>query len=88
MKLEEIIGILAGLFTTIAVLPQIFKAVKTRNVEDVSPYMFVILCIGVGLWLVYGILKTDWPIIVTNGVSLVLNGIMLYIVLTASDKNK
>ncbi len=86
MKIEEVIGILAGLFTTIAVLPQIIKAVKTRNVEDVSKRMFVILCLGVGLWLVYGILKIDWPIILTNGVSLVLNGIMLYVVLMSSDK--
>lgn len=88
MKMEEVIGILAGIFTTMAVLPQIVKAVKTRNVEDVSKRMFVILCLGVGLWMVYGIMKTDWPIIITNGVSFLLNGIMLYVVLTSSDKNK
>ncbi|MBU2929426.1 SemiSWEET family sugar transporter [Winogradskyella psychrotolerans] len=80
MDIEKLIGILAGLFTTIAVLPQILKAVKTKQVNDVSPWMFVILCLGVGLWTVYGILKTDWPIIITNGLSFILNGIMLKIV--------
>ncbi|MDN3492561.1 SemiSWEET family sugar transporter [Winogradskyella bathintestinalis] len=82
MNLEEIIGIAAGIFTTLGVLPQIIKAIKTKKVKDVSPYMFVILCIGVGLWTVYGIMKQDWPIIITNGISFLLNGIMLYIIIT------
>lgn len=81
MDIEEIIGTLAGVFTTVAVLPQIIKALKTRKVEDVSPYMFIVLCLGVGLWTIYGIFKMDWPIILTNGISFILNGIMLFIVL-------
>lgn len=80
--MEEIIGILAGIFTTVAVLPQIFKAIKTKKVADVSPLMFITLCLGVGLWTVYGFIKNDWPIIVTNGISLILNATMLYIVFT------
>ena len=40
MQEEEIIGIVAGVLTTFAVLPQIVRAVKTREVKDVSPYMF------------------------------------------------
>lgn len=88
MTLEEIIGIVAGVLTTVAVLPQIIKAIKTRAVEDVSPYMYIILCCGVGLWTVYGVLKMDWPIIVTNGISFILNGIMLYIVLRSWNKNR
>ena len=82
MTFEEIIGILAGVFTTIAVLPQIIKALKTKKVKDVSPFMYIILCIGVGLWTIYGFIKNDWPIILTNGISFILNGVMLTIVLT------
>lgn len=88
MELEEIIGIVAGVLTTVAVLPQIIKAVRTKAVKDVSPYMFIILCCGVGLWTVYGIFKMDWPIIVTNGVSFILNAIMLYIVVGSSKKKQ
>jgi len=87
MEIEEIIGILAGIFTTIGVLPQIIKAIKTKKVADVSPYMFIILCAGVGLWTVYGIMKIDWPIIITNGISFILNGTMLYIILTQDQDN-
>ncbi|WP_179008551.1 SemiSWEET family sugar transporter [Winogradskyella forsetii] len=85
MNIEGIIGTAAGVFTTIAVLPQIYKAITTKKVKDVSPYMFVILCVGVGLWTVYGILKNDWPIIITNGISFVFNSIMLYIVFTQNE---
>lgn len=84
--MEDLIGLFAGIFTTVAVLPQIVKAIKTQRVADVSPIMFIILCIGVGLWTVYGIMKVDWPIIATNGISFVLNGIMLYIILTQSKE--
>lgn len=83
MVLEELIGIFAGIFTTIAVLPQIIKTIKTGKAKDVSPRMYVILCFGVGLWTVYGIIKIDWPIIITNGISFILNGIMLYIMLVS-----
>ncbi|HUH26613.1 SemiSWEET transporter [Gelidibacter sp.] len=86
MDLEEIIGILAGVFTTLGVLPQIIKAVKTKKVKDVSPWMFVVLCLGVGLWTVYGILKMDWPIILTNGISFLLNGVMLLIIITQNKE--
>ena len=82
MDFEEIIGTLAGVFTTLGVLPQIIKAVRTKKVSDVSPLMFIVLCIGVGLWTVYGILKMDWPIIVTNGISFLLNACMLLIIIT------
>lgn len=82
MGLEEVIGVLAGVFTTLGVLPQIIKAVRTKKVKDVSPLMFVVLCIGVGLWTVYGILKMDWPIILTNGISFLLNAYMLLIIVT------
>lgn len=85
MSVEEIIGTFAGVFTTLAVLPQILKALKTGKVEDVSPYMFVVLCLGVGLWTIYGMLKMDWPIILTNGISFILNGIMLFIVLRSRN---
>ncbi|MGC1471927.1 MAG: SemiSWEET transporter [Psychroserpens sp.] len=82
MNLEPYIGTLAGLLTTIAVLPQIYKAITTKKVNDVSPFMYVILCCGVGLWTVYGIMKSDWPIILTNGISFIFNSIMLIILLT------
>lgn len=87
MDFEEIIGTLAGVFTTLGVLPQIIKAIRTKKVSDVSPTMFVVLCIGVGLWTVYGFLKMDWPIILTNGISFLLNAVMLVIIVTQKKED-
>jgi MtN3 and saliva related transmembrane protein len=79
--METLIGLLAGIFTTIAVVPQIIKSWKTKKVVDVSPLMYSILVIGVGLWVVYGILKMDYPIIITNGISFLLNLSMLILMI-------
>jgi len=82
--LITILGIIAGVFTTIAVLPQVFKVIKTKSAEDISMWMFVCLLIGVGSWTLYGIAKEDWPIIITNGLSFIFNGTMVYVKLKYS----
>lgn len=81
MQVVEWIGILAGIFTTSAAMPQIIKAWKSKKVEDVSWGMFVVLILGVFLWTVYGVIKGDYPIIITNGISTILNSIMLVLII-------
>lgn len=76
----EILGLVAGIFTTSAVVPQIWKAWKTKEVDDVSPGMFFVLLSGLALWLAYGIIQKDIPIIATNGTALLLNIFMLFLI--------
>lgn len=76
MKGIDILGIAAGVFTTISTLPQLKKSIYRKKVNDVSPWMFISILTGVSLWTIYGIHKNDWPIIVTNGVSALLNLMM------------
>lgn len=87
MGWTEILGLAAGICTTSAVVPQIQKAWRTKKVEDVSPFMFGILILGVGMWVLYGIIKNDLPIIATNGLSLGLNIIMLYLMVRYRDQD-
>ena len=87
METTEWVGIVAGICTTVAILPQIKHSWETKEVDNVSPGMFIIMMCGVGLWTVYGILKTDWAIIVTNGISFLLNSFLLYILLRYGGKN-
>ncbi|MTE26462.1 SemiSWEET family sugar transporter [Winogradskyella ouciana] len=82
----DLIGILAGIFTTFAIIPQIYKAIKTGKVEDISPVFLSVLIAGVGLWTVYGVFLKDYPIIITNGVSVVLNSTMLIIYLNSNHR--
>ena len=71
------LGIAAGTLTTIAFLPQVIKAWRSRSTRDVSLAMFLTLCAGIVLWLIYGILVEDIPIILANGVTLCLAGTIL-----------
>ncbi|MBF0350585.1 MAG: SemiSWEET transporter [SAR324 cluster bacterium] len=72
------IGIAAGVCTTVAFVPQVVHVWKTRSTHDISLGMFVILCTGIVLWLVYGLLLMAWPIICANGITLVLAGCILW----------
>jgi MtN3 and saliva related transmembrane protein len=73
-----VIGIVAGVFTSSSLIPQLIKIVKEKKVEDLSMGMFLSLLIGIILWVVYGILRDDWPIIITNGFSVLLNFLVLF----------
>jgi MtN3 and saliva related transmembrane protein len=71
------IGFAAAALTTIAFLPQAIKIWRSRSSRDVSLSMAVIMFIGVVLWLAYGLLRADLPIIAANVVTLFLAGSIL-----------
>ena len=71
------IGLLAGTMTTLAYFPQVVKSWRTRSTSDVSLAMFLIMVCGTVLWLIYGALIRDIPIICANGATLLLAGTIL-----------
>ncbi len=72
-----VLGLLAGTCTTFAYLPQVIKTWRTRSTNDVSRGMFMLMVTGIVLWLAYGILQNDLPIIAANLASLVLTATIL-----------
>lgn len=79
MELTEVIGLVAGICTSTASIPQIVTTVRNNKAADVSPFMFIILLMGNVLWVCYGIKRSDLPIIVTNMVSVILDLVMLFL---------
>jgi len=71
------LGLVAGVLTTVAFVPQAVKSWRSRSTRDVSLAMMVILIVGMTLWLVYGILRSDLPLIAANGTTLLLAGSIL-----------
>ena len=71
------LGYLAALLTTIANFPQTYKIIKNKSTKDISVMTYSILTAGCGLWLVYGILKQDIPLIIANGISTAICVIIL-----------
>ena len=73
------IGIIAGVCTTISLVPQLIKILKSGHARDISLSMYIIFTAGVFLWLVYGILIRAFPVILANGVSFVFSACILTI---------
>ena len=78
MSALDILGMTAGCISAITFLPQVIKTWKSKSAEDVSLLMFTFASISVILWLAYGILLKNIPIIFTNATVLVFSLIMLY----------
>jgi MtN3 and saliva related transmembrane protein len=70
-------GMVAGTLTTISFVPQLIKVLETKSAGDISSGMLLIFSTGVGLWLIYGILLHDGPIIISNTVTLILASTIL-----------
>lgn len=79
MTLVDLLGTTAGIFTTIAFLPQVIKTWRSGSAEDISLVMFLLFSTGVLLWLVYGIALHAFPIIIANGITLILALMVLFL---------
>ncbi|PWV56235.1 SemiSWEET family sugar transporter [Chitinophaga sp. S165] len=77
MEFIEILGFVAGMCTSSSILPQLIKTLKTKEAQDVSVFMFIVMMTGNSLWVYYGFDKSDLPIILTNFLALGLNIAML-----------
>ena len=72
MDTAQWVGLGAGLLTTCAFVPQVLKIWRTKSAKDISLRTYIAFSLGVAMWLVYGILKQEPPIILWNAVTLVL----------------
>jgi MtN3 and saliva related transmembrane protein len=74
-----VVGLAAAVCTTAANLPQLKKAWTTGQTDDISLKMLLLLSCGLGLWVVYGVLREDIVIILANGISLALLAGLVYL---------
>lgn len=77
MNLADLLGTIAGILTTLAFIPQVWRVWKTRSTRDISLGMYLVFTTGVGFWLAYGLVLGAWPIVVANSVTLMLTGTVL-----------
>jgi len=73
------LGLLAGTLTSVAAIPQVVKTLRTRHARDISIWQPVLLSIGVALWLMYGKLINDTPLILANIIPLVCNVMLTFL---------
>lgn len=70
--ISDLLGYVAGTLTTVALLPQVWRTFRTKDVSGISLRMYSIFTLGVAIWLAYGIVLDELPMILANSVSLVL----------------
>src|SRR5687768_3192060 len=78
MNIVQLLGLAAGSLTTVAFLPQVIKTWRTRSAKDLSLGMFSLFCLGVVLWLAYGLIVNDIPVIAANLLTLLLASTLLF----------
>jgi MtN3 and saliva related transmembrane protein len=67
------LGLVAGTLTSIAAIPQVVKTLRTRHARDISIWQPLLLAFGVALWMVYGMLIHDLPLMLANIIPLICN---------------
>lgn len=77
MDATTLVGACAAVCSTASFVPQAWKVIRTRDTAAISKRMYVVTVAGFSLWLAYGLLLEQWPLILTNGICLALSAFIL-----------
>ena len=80
-----VFGYFAAFFTAVSFLPQAIKTVSTRETAGLSLLTYLFLFLGSLSWFIYGLYLTDYPLMITNSLTTVFTGIILYLIF--SERN-
>jgi MtN3 and saliva related transmembrane protein len=84
-----ILGYVAALLSTASFAPQAWKIIRSRQTRDISLGMYALTVTAFAAWLAFGILKREWPLVLSNAICLALSGFILTMkLLPPSGKRK
>jgi len=83
-----VVGFIAGFCTAVAQFPQAYKIIKTGDTHSISVGMYFVMNFGISGWLLYGILLSNWPMILSNGICLIPSLYILYITVRNLNRSK
>ena len=81
MTLTDLMGFVAAIGTTGAFIPQAMKVFRTKKTDDLSQGMYILLSVGILLWVIYGVMIGSLPIIIANGVTFLMTFYILVIII-------
>jgi MtN3 and saliva related transmembrane protein len=81
MSIVTIIGYLAALASMASFVPQAWKIVRSGQTRGLSSGMYLLTVAAFGLWLTYGVMAQQWPLVVSNAVCFLLSGFILVMTL-------
>jgi len=87
MSYATFIGYVAAAFSTASFAPQAWKIIRARETKDISAGMYILSVSGFAMWIVFGFLMRQWPLVVSNSICLFLSAfILLMKLLPRADK--
>ncbi|MBO5997110.1 MAG: hypothetical protein J6P93_01095 [Alphaproteobacteria bacterium] len=84
--IAEALGYLAGICTAVVFLPQTIQTIKSRNVSGLSLSTYIIYCIGMVSWILYGVYLKSIQMMLFNAISLFFAVIVLYLIVANKRK--
>jgi MtN3 and saliva related transmembrane protein len=88
MQTATLLGAFAAVCSTVSFTPQAIKIIRTRETKDISVWMYGLTVTAFAAWAVYGLLLSQWPLVVSNSICFLLSSfILLMTVLPRSKKN-
>ena len=88
MTVVTALGYLAALASMASFLPQAWKIMHSRQTKDISAGMYFLTVTAFALWLIYGILENQWPLVVSNGVCFALSAFILAMTLLPKSEKE
>lgn len=88
MDTATVIGYLASVLSIASFTPQAWKIIRSRDVEAISAKMYLATVTGFAMWTAFGVLKGEWPIIITNAVCFGLSAFILMMKLLPRTKRE
>lgn len=88
MDITTLLSTAAAIITTAGYVPQAYRTIRTRSTASLSLPAYLMLTAGTSLWTAYGLVAGNWPIIISNGITAALAGIILALKLTAKPSDE
>jgi MtN3 and saliva related transmembrane protein len=88
MSLVDSLGYTAALLTTVAFVPQAWKSWRSRDLSGISLSMYALFTLGVALWLAYGLVLGNGPMVLANAITLALAVVVLWLKVASDDSSR
>jgi len=77
MYWSNVFGLVAAFCTTTSFLPQAIKTIRSKDTSSISLFMYILFTFGTLMWLAYGLVSHNFPVVIANAVTSILSTIIL-----------
>lgn len=76
MTIVTSLGYLAAAASMASFVPQAWKIIRSGHTKDISVGTYILTVSAFALWLSYGFLQQQWPLVLSNGITAMENALV------------